>query len=71
MKTLSKKGPHTLDHFIKTMNINTVGTFNVARLAALKMSLNEPDEDGCRGLIVNTASIAAYDGQIGQVAYAG
>ena len=70
MKTISKRGAHDLNHFIKTMNINTVGTFNVARLAVEKMILNEPDEDGCRGLIINTASIAAMDGQIGQVAYA-
>ena len=70
MKTLSKKGPHLLDLFSKVVLVNAVGTFNVARLAAEKMSLNETDPDGLRGLIVNTASIAAFEGQIGQVAYA-
>ena len=70
MKTLSKKGPHNLDQFSKVLQINTVGTFNVIRLAAEKMALNPGDEDGLRGLIINTASIAAYEGQIGQAAYA-
>lgn len=69
-KTLGKKGPHDLAAFAKVLNVNTVGTFNVIRLAAAKMALNEPDEDNIRGVIVNTASIAAFDGQIGQAAYA-
>lgn len=70
MKTLGKKGPHSLEQFIKVLNINTVGTFNVVRLTAEKMALNKPDADGCRGVIINTASVAAMDGQIGQAAYA-
>lgn len=70
MKTMGKKGPHSLDQFAKTLSVNTIGTFNVLRLAAAKMALNEPDKDGCRGVIINTASIAAMDGQIGQAAYA-
>jgi len=70
MRTLGRKGPHSLDQFTKTLQINTIGTFNVLRLAASKMALNVPDKDGCRGVIINTASIAAMDGQIGQAAYA-
>lgn len=70
MKTLSKKGPHSLDQFSKVLQVNTVGTFNVIRLAAEKMALNPVDEDGLRGVIINTASIAAYEGQVGQAAYA-
>jgi NAD(P)-dependent dehydrogenase (short-subunit alcohol dehydrogenase family) len=70
MKTLSKKGPHDLNQFIKVINVNTIGTFNVVRLASEKMAVNVPDEDGLRGVIINTASVAAFDGQIGQVAYA-
>lgn len=69
-KTLSKKGPHGLADFTKVLMVNTVGSFNVARLAAERMSHREADEDGLRGCIINTASIAAYEGQIGQVAYA-
>ena len=69
-KTLSKKGPHDLGAFSKVIHVNTVGTFNVIRLAAARMALNEPDEDNIRGVIVNTASVAAFDGQIGQAAYA-
>ncbi len=69
-KTLGKKGPHSLAAFSKVLNINTVGTFNVLRLCAEKMALNEPDADGIRGCVINTASIAAMDGQIGQSAYA-
>jgi len=60
---------HDLDVYRKVIEINLIGTFNVCRLAASKMSLNTPDEDGSRGAIVNTASVAAEDGQIGQVAY--
>jgi NAD(P)-dependent dehydrogenase (short-subunit alcohol dehydrogenase family) len=69
-KVVGKKGVHPLDLFTKTVAINLIGTFNVIRLAAVKMADNEPDEDGERGVIVNTASVAAYDGQIGQAAYA-
>ena len=70
MKTLSKRGPHNLDQFSKVLMVNTVGTFNVMRLAAEQMALNDADEDGLRGVIINTASIAAYEGQVGQAAYA-
>lgn len=70
MKTYSSKGPHSLDVFSAVINVNLVGTFNVLRLAAEAMSKNDPvTEDGERGVIVNTASVAGYDGQVGQVAY--
>lgn len=69
-KTLSKKGPHDLSQFAKVLNVNAVGTFNTLRLTAEKIALNDADEDGLRGVIINTASIAAMDGQIGQAAYA-
>ena len=69
-KTLSKMGVHPLEEFRKVISVNTVGTFNVACLAAERMSLRDPDEDGLRGVIINTASIAAFEGQKGQVAYA-
>ena len=69
-KVLGKNGPHALDLFEKTVRINLVGTFNVIRLAAAAIANNEPEANGERGVIVNTASIAAYDGQIGQPAYA-
>jgi NAD(P)-dependent dehydrogenase (short-subunit alcohol dehydrogenase family) len=68
MRTLTKSGPHDLDVFRSMQDLNTVGTFNVSRLAAAHMSTNEPEEDE-RGVIINTASIAAFEGQIGQVAY--
>ena len=68
-KVLGRKGVHSLDKFAQTVNVNLVGTFNVIRLAALRMAENEPDEGGERGVMVNTASVAAYDGQIGQAAY--
>jgi 3-hydroxyacyl-CoA dehydrogenase/3-hydroxy-2-methylbutyryl-CoA dehydrogenase len=68
-RTLSKDGAHSLDLFSKVVQINLVGTFNVIRLAAQQMSKNPAGPDGERGVIVNTASIAAYDGQIGQAAY--
>ena len=68
-KTLGKSAPHPLDLFQRIVNINLVGTFNVTRLAAQQMSKNEPNAEGERGVIVNTASIAAFDGQIGQAAY--
>ena len=60
---------HDLDLYRRVIEINLIGTFNCIRLAATKMSLNEPDEDGARGAIVNTSSVAAEDGQIGQAAY--
>jgi NAD(P)-dependent dehydrogenase (short-subunit alcohol dehydrogenase family) len=60
---------HDLDLYRRVIEINLIGTYNCLRLAATKMSLNEPDEDGARGAIVNTASVAAEDGQIGQAAY--
>jgi 3-hydroxyacyl-CoA dehydrogenase/3-hydroxy-2-methylbutyryl-CoA dehydrogenase len=65
-----KGGPHNLELFSNVVKVNLIGTFNVLRLAAAAMSENEPDEEGERGVCVNTASIAAFDGQIGQVAYA-
>lgn len=69
-KTLGKDGPHSLEHYNRVIGINLVGTFNVSRLAAAEMAKNDPSEDGQRGVIVNTASVAAFDGQKGQVAYA-
>jgi NAD(P)-dependent dehydrogenase (short-subunit alcohol dehydrogenase family) len=69
-KVLGRNGPHPLDLFEKTIRVNLVGTFNVIRLAAAAISRNTPEASGERGVIVNTASIAAYDGQIGQPAYA-
>jgi len=69
-KTYGKKDPHPLDLYQKIVAVNQVGTFNVCRLAAEKMAANEPvNDDGSRGVIINTASVAAYEGQIGQVAY--
>jgi len=65
-----KGGPHNLEFFSNVVKVNLIGTFNVLRLAAAAMSENELDEEGERGVCVNTASIAAYDGQIGQIAYA-
>jgi NAD(P)-dependent dehydrogenase (short-subunit alcohol dehydrogenase family) len=64
-----KGGPHNLEFFSNVVKVNLIGTFNVLRLAAATMSENEPDGEGERGVCVNTASIAAFDGQIGQVAY--
>lgn len=69
-RVLSRKGPHDLDQFARVVEINLIGTFNVIRLAAAAMADNDPDQGGERGVIVNTASIAAFDGQIGQSAYA-
>jgi NAD(P)-dependent dehydrogenase (short-subunit alcohol dehydrogenase family) len=69
-RTISKEGPAALDWFSSVIRVNLIGTFNVARLAAWAMSTNEADEGGERGVIINTASIAAFDGQVGQVAYA-
>jgi len=64
-----KNGPHDLELFSNVVKVNLIGSFNVLRLAAAAMSENEPDAEGERGVCVNTASIAAYDGQIGQIAY--
>lgn len=69
-KVLGRNGPHALDLFERTIRVNLVGTFNVIRLTAAAMVQNVPDSNGERGVIVNTASIAAFDGQIGQPAYA-
>lgn len=68
-KVVGKRGVHSLDSFVKAVQVNLVGTFSPIRLAAPIMMENEPTEDGERGVIVNTASVAAYDGQIGQAAY--
>jgi NAD(P)-dependent dehydrogenase (short-subunit alcohol dehydrogenase family) len=69
IKTLSKGTPSDLETFEMTLKVNLLGTFDVCRLAAKFMAENQPNEDGERGVIINTASIAAFDGQIGQVAY--
>ena len=69
-KVVGRDGPHKLDTFMRTININLVGTFNMLRLAAAAMMDAEPDATGERGVIVNTASIAAFDGQMAQAAYA-
>jgi len=70
-RTIKKDGPHDLDSFRKTIDLNLVGSFNISRLAAFQMSKQEPVDDEAeeRGVIINTASIAAFEGQIGQVAY--
>jgi len=68
-KVLGRNGPHSLDSFDKLVQVNLIGTFNVIRLAAGAMQENEPGESGERGVVVNTASVAAFDGQIGQAAY--
>ncbi|CRK95068.1 CLUMA_CG008546, isoform A [Clunio marinus] len=68
--SFQKNTPHTLEDFIKVMNVNTTGTFNVIRLSAGLIGQNNANFDGQRGVIINTASVAAYDGQIGQAAYA-
>jgi NAD(P)-dependent dehydrogenase (short-subunit alcohol dehydrogenase family) len=69
-KTVGRDGPHPLELFRRTIDINLTGTFNVARLAAQAIQDNLPEADGARGVIINTASIAAFDGQKGQTAYA-
>ncbi|MBC8171045.1 MAG: 3-hydroxyacyl-CoA dehydrogenase [Anaerolineae bacterium] len=69
LKTVGKEGPHPLDIFERVIRVNLIGTFNCIRLAAARMSENTPNEQGERGVIINTASVAAFDGQIGQVAY--
>jgi NAD(P)-dependent dehydrogenase (short-subunit alcohol dehydrogenase family) len=68
-RTLTKEGPHPLDEFRAVIDLNLIASFNVARLQAERMSRNEPDENGERGVMLMTASIAAFEGQIGQVAY--
>ncbi|SHI80597.1 NAD(P)-dependent dehydrogenase, short-chain alcohol dehydrogenase family [Shimia gijangensis] len=68
--TLGKNGPHPLHTFQQTIDINLVGSFNVSRLAAEVIAQNDPEDDGARGVIINTASVAAMDGQRGQAAYA-
>ncbi|QDD63664.1 SDR family NAD(P)-dependent oxidoreductase [Herbaspirillum seropedicae] len=69
-KLVGKSGPHTMALFMKTLNINLVGSFNMARFAAEAMARSAAVEEGERGVIIHTASVAAYDGQIGQTAYA-
>jgi NAD(P)-dependent dehydrogenase (short-subunit alcohol dehydrogenase family) len=69
-KVVDREGPHRLDHFTKTIAINLIGSFNMLRLAAGVISKEAPGADGERGVVINTASIAAFDGQIGQAAYA-
>jgi 3-hydroxyacyl-CoA dehydrogenase/3-hydroxy-2-methylbutyryl-CoA dehydrogenase len=69
MKTLGKSGPAALEAFTRVIQVNLIGTFNCIRLVAAVMVSNEPSADGERGVIVNTASVAAFDGQIGQAAY--
>ena len=68
-KTVGKDGAHPLATFTKTITVNLIGTFNMIRLAATAMSANAPEATGERGVLINTASVAAYDGQIGQAAY--
>jgi NAD(P)-dependent dehydrogenase (short-subunit alcohol dehydrogenase family) len=69
MRTITKEAPHSLELFKKVIEVNLSGTFNVIRLAAAQMARNQPNADGERGVIINTASVAAFDGQIGQAAY--
>ncbi|THD28999.1 Hydroxysteroid 17-beta dehydrogenase 10 [Fasciola hepatica] len=66
----TKKQPHPLETFEKAIRVNTIGTFNMIRMAVLLMAENKPDQDNLRGVIINTASVAAFEGQVGQVAYA-
>jgi NAD(P)-dependent dehydrogenase (short-subunit alcohol dehydrogenase family) len=69
MKTVGKEGAHTLALFTKTITVNLIGSFNMIRLAAAAMAKNAPEPTGERGVLISTASVAAYDGQIGQAAY--
>lgn len=69
-RILSSRGPHDLGLFRRTLEVNLLGTFNVLRLSSVVIALSPPDDNGQRGLIINTASVAAYEGQIGQAAYA-
>jgi NAD(P)-dependent dehydrogenase (short-subunit alcohol dehydrogenase family) len=68
-RTLSREGPYSLDDFRAVIDLNLIGTFNTNRLCAFHMSRNEPNDDDERGVMINTASIAAFEGQIGQVSY--
>ena len=68
-RVLGRDAPHRLESFVRCINVNLIGTFNMLRLAAAAMAAHAPGEDGERGVIINTASIAAYEGQIGQAAY--
>jgi NAD(P)-dependent dehydrogenase (short-subunit alcohol dehydrogenase family) len=68
-KVVGKEGPHALETFARSVNINLIGSFNLTRLAAVEMAKGMPNEEGERGVIVYTASVAAFDGQIGQAAY--
>ena len=68
-KVISRDGPQPLADFERIVGVNLIGTFNIIRLAAAAMAENEPDDDGGRGVIVNTASVAAYEGQVGQAGY--
>jgi len=68
-KVLGKQGPHDLEGFERVIRVNLIGTFNAVRLAAARMAGNEPNRDGERGVIINTASVAAFEGQVGQCAY--
>ncbi|WP_104107817.1 SDR family NAD(P)-dependent oxidoreductase [Nocardioides sp. 616] len=70
MRILGRKGPHDLAFYAKVVQVNLIGTFNVMTLAAEQIAQTEPLADGARGVVINTASIAAYDGQVGQAAYA-
>jgi NAD(P)-dependent dehydrogenase (short-subunit alcohol dehydrogenase family) len=69
LRTIGKEGVHPLDVFERVIRVNLIGTFNCIRLTAVTMSENQPNEHGERGVIINTASVAAFDGQIGQAAY--
>lgn len=69
-KVIGRDGPHKLESFVRTIGINLIGTFNMTRLAAVAIAKEEPGPEGERGVIINTASVAAFDGQIGQAAYA-
>lgn len=69
-RILGRKGPHTLEDFSHVLQVNVIGSFNMLRLMAQNMANNQPNAQGERGVIINTASIAAYDGQLGQAAYA-
>ena len=69
-KVVGRDGPHKLDSFARTININLIGSFNMIRLAAAMMGESAPSESGERGVLISTASVAAYDGQLGQAAYA-
>ena len=68
-KTIGKNGPHRLETFTRVISVNLIGSFNMLRIAADAMSKQEPNIEGERGVIINTASVAAFDGQIGQAAY--